>query len=73
MNNIIGPAEVEAEIMRLSGLLDLATTEIAKRARARAVAKADYKVAFAKARLLATGRVAERDDAATIDTEEEKP
>ena len=71
MIDVITPAEVEAEILRLSRLLDLATAEIAKRGRACANAKIDHRVAFATARLAATGTIPEREDVATLASQDE--
>lgn len=49
----INPPAVEGEIVRLSNLLDRATSETAKRARARAKSRRAFKTAYAKAYLLA--------------------
>lgn len=45
----LNPATVDAEIVRLSGLLDKATSETAKRARDAAVKRVAMKVALARA------------------------
>ena len=47
------PQAIEQEILRLSGLLDLATSKIANRARKSAETDVTYKVAFAQATLKA--------------------
>lgn len=67
----INPVECEREIMRFVGLLETATTKVAKRGRAAAEADADYKIAFAKALLASEGTVAERDAQATVATQQE--
>ena len=63
------PAEVEREIMRLAGLAERVTSEMAKRARHAAETDADYKAAAAKAFLKADGPVAEREAVAQVECE----
>lgn len=60
------PANVEAEILRLSSLAEKVTSEIASRARKAAEADADYKTAHATAFLKAEGPVAEREAHAQV-------
>jgi hypothetical protein len=66
---MLAQADVENEIMRLSGLAEKVTLEMAKRAQASAEADADYKVAHAKAFLAADGSVAVREAIAAVETE----
>jgi hypothetical protein len=66
----VTPAAVETEIMRLSGLLDLATSETAKRAREAAEARVKAKVAYAQAFLTAEGPVEARKASATIQSQD---
>lgn len=66
MTEPITQAAVEADIMRLSGLLDTATSEIAKRARDAAGKRVDSKVAQARAFLGAEGSVDARKASSTI-------
>lgn len=67
----LNPILVQAEIMRFVGLLETATTAVAKRGRAAAEADANYKIAFAQAVLQTEGTVAERDAMATVATQDE--
>lgn len=71
MSDPIAQADLEAEILRLSSLAEKVTHELAKRARASADADAAYKVAHAKALLLADGPQYVRDAEATVSTEAE--
>lgn len=48
---VLSPAEVDGEIMRISGRLDFQVGEIAKRSRHAAEAEVAYKLAHAKALL----------------------
>lgn len=66
----IAQVDIEAEILRLSDLLEKATHAVAKRARERAVARTAYKVAYAKAYLVASGPIPARESQATVDTEQ---
>lgn len=65
--NTLSQADVEEEILRIAALAERCTHEIAKRARAAAQADADYKIANAKAFLVAEGPVAEREARALTD------
>ena len=67
----IAQVDIEAEILRLSALAEKVTRELARRARAAAEADATYKVAHAKALLLADGPQYVRDAEATVKTETE--
>jgi hypothetical protein len=71
MSEPLSQAQVEAEIMRLSGLAEKATHEIAKRARAAAEADVAWKVGYAKAFLLADGTGPARDAQATVECADE--
>jgi len=64
--DVLNQAQVEAEIMRLSGLAERATTALAKRARASAEADAKFKVEFAKEFLKAEGSVDARNATANV-------
>lgn len=66
----IAQVDIEAEILRLSGLLEHATHEVAKRARDRAKKRTAYKVEFAKAYLVASGPIPAREAQATVATEQ---
>ncbi len=68
---MLAQADVEAEIMRLSERCEQVTLSLAKRAVAAAEADAAFKVAYAKAYLLADGPVAEREAHAAIATQRE--
>ena len=68
---VLNPAAVEAELIRFVSLLEKATQETARRGKRAAEAEVAYRVAFAKAILVAEGTVAERDAHATIVTERE--
>lgn len=71
MSHPIAQVDIEAEILRLSALAEKVTQELARRARAAAEADATYKVAHAKALLLADGPQYVRDAEATVKTETE--
>lgn len=61
--------QVEAEIMRLCGLAERVTTELATRARDAAEADAEYKRVYARAFLVSEGKtVSDREAEATIAT-----
>lgn len=63
---------IESEIVRLCALAEKVTTEIAQRARASAVADANYKKGHASAFLMAQGKtVGDREAAAALETENE--
>ena len=62
--------EVEQEIQRLSALTEKVTHELSQRAQAAAKARTGYKVAYAKAFLVAEGTGPVRDATATIATAE---
>lgn len=67
----LSQVSVEREILRISGLLDHQVTEIAKRARNAAQSEADYKLAYAKALIVAGGKtVADRESEALIECED---
>ena len=67
MENVVLPAQVENEIMRLSDLLEKVTTEHAERARHAAETDVAYDLAYARARLQQKdGTVADRDAHATL-------
>jgi hypothetical protein len=67
----IPQVHIEAEIVRFCEMLEKATQEVAKRARAAAAADANYKVSHAKALLLAEGPQYVRDAEATVRCEQE--
>lgn len=69
--NPVAQADVEAEILRFSALLETATRAVAKRAREAAEADVAYKVAHAKSLLLAEGPQYVRDAEATVKSETE--
>ena len=71
MTEPLAQVDVEAEILRLSAMAEKVTHELAKRARAAAEADVAYKVAHAKALLLAEGPQYVRDAEATVDCEAE--
>lgn len=71
MTEPLAQVEVESEIMRLSRLAEEVTQKLSQRARAAAEADATYKVAHAKALLLADGPQYVRDAEATVKTESE--
>lgn len=71
MSTPTAQVDIESEILRLSALAEKVTHELANRARAAAEADVTYKVAHAKAYLLANGTVGERDAEATVQTENE--
>lgn len=63
---------IESEIVRLCALAEKVTTEIAQRARASAIADANYKKGHASAFLMAQGKtVGDREAAAALETENE--
>ena len=68
MTDPVPQVDIEAEILRLSARAEHITQEIAKRARAAAEADVTYKVAHAKALLLAEGPQYIRDAEATGQT-----
>jgi hypothetical protein len=68
---MLSQEQVEAEIVRLSGLAEKVTTAMARRAVDAANADATYKCEFAKALLQTEGTVAEREAQATIATQNE--
>lgn len=70
MDDPIPQVQIETEIMRLAGLAESVTQELAKRARAAADADVAYKVAHAKALLAAEGPQYVRDAEATVRTED---
>lgn len=53
MTEVVGLAQVESELLRLSGMLEKATHAIRERATAAAEADTDYDIAYSKAFLLA--------------------
>lgn len=65
----VAQVDIEAEILRLSELAEKVTQELSRRARAAAEADVAYKVAHAKALLLADGPQYVRDAEATVQTE----
>lgn len=69
MDHPITQVDIEADIMRLCERCEKVTHELAKRARAAAEADAAYKVAHAKAFLVANGPVAEREAKALVECE----
>lgn len=71
MTEPLAQVDVEAEIMRLSRLAEEVTQKLSKRAREAAEADVTYKVAHAKALLLAEGPQYVRDAEATVKTEGE--
>lgn len=71
MDDPIPQVRIESEIMRLSALAEDVTHQLAKRARDAAEADVAYKVAHAKALLLAEGPQYVRDAEATVQTEAE--
>lgn len=71
MSEPITQVEIEGEIMRLSGLCERVTHEIAKRAMAAATADAAYKRAHASAYLLAEGTVGVREATADLECADE--
>ena len=71
MSEPIAQVDIEAEILRLSALAEKVTQTLSKRARAAAEADVAYKVAHAKALLLAEGPQYVRDAEATVKTERE--
>jgi len=71
MTEPLPQVDIEAEIMRLSSMAEKVTHELAKRARAAAEADVDYKVAHAKALLMAEGPQYVRDAEATVECEAE--
>lgn len=71
MTTPLAQVDVESEIFRLSELAEKVTHELSKRARAAAEADVTYKVAHAKALLLAEGAQYVRDAEATVKTEVE--
>ncbi len=64
----VTPIDVERDIIRLCECCNDVITKIAQRARAAAIADADYKERHAKAFLLAEGSVAVREALAAVDT-----
>lgn len=71
MSEPVAQVDIEAEILRLSGLAEQVTHKLAQRARAAAQADVDYKIAHAKALLLADGPQYVRDAEATVECEAE--
>ena len=71
MSDPVSQVHIESEILRLSGLAEEVTQKLAIRARAAAEADVIYKVAHAKALLLADGPQYVRDADATVKTEME--
>lgn len=71
MSAPLAQTDIEGEIMRLSGLAEQVTQRLSQRARAAADADVAYKVAHAKALLLADGPQYVRDAEATAKTETE--
>lgn len=67
----LAQVDIESEILRLSALAEQVTQELSKRARAAAEADVTYKVAHAKALLLADGPQYVRDAEATAKTAQE--
>lgn len=63
---------IESEIVRLSGLAERVTTELAKRARDAAEADANYKRSHAQSFLMAQGKtVGDREAVAALECDEE--
>lgn len=71
MSDPIPQVQIESEIMRLSALAERVTQKLAERARRAAETDVAYKVAHAKALLLADGPQYVRDAEATVKTETE--
>lgn len=72
MSEPLSQVFVESEIIRLCGLAERVTTELAKRARDAAEADANYKRAHASAFLMAQGKtVGDREAAAALETDAE--
>lgn len=71
MSDPMPQVDIEAEIIRLSGRAEEITQALAKRAREAAEADVKFKVAHAKALLLADGPQYVRDAEATVKTEVE--
>jgi hypothetical protein len=70
MDEPLSQTQIEAEILRLSGLAEKVTHELASRAREAAIADAAYKRRYAEAFLKAPkGPVADREAQATVDTQ----
>lgn len=59
-DDLLSQSEIEQEIIRLCGLAERVTHEIAKRAMAAAHADAEYKRQYASAYLMTAGTVANR-------------
>lgn len=71
MSRPISPAEVEAELWRLSKKLEQATDDLAAKAVRAAEAEVNYKAAFAKSVLAAEAKtVSDREAIATLETQE---
>ncbi len=70
-SHIVGPVDVEREIVRLCELCELVVTRIADRARKAAETDSEYKRVHARAVLEATGTIPERDAKAHIASENE--
>jgi len=69
---LIAQDDLEAEMRRLSGLLDQATSKIAYRETRAAQAKVEYEIAYAKRLLQVEAKtVDERKAIATVDTADE--
>lgn len=66
----IAQVDIEREIVRLSGLLEKATHAVRTRGQELAHARTAFKVAYAKALLVAEGTVPVREAEATVATEE---
>lgn len=71
MMDVPAQVDVEADIIRLSGLAEKVTTALAKRAAESARKDAAYRSAHAHAILKSTGTVAEREAQAALATEDE--
>ncbi len=66
---MVSQVEIEENILRLSDLCEKATHEVRKRGEAKADARTEYAVEFAKARLRSERTtVGEREDEATVAT-----
>lgn len=72
MTEPLSQVQIESEIVRLCGLAERVTTEIAQRARTSAEADARYKKAHASAYLMAQGKtVGDREAVAALETDAE--
>lgn len=70
-DDLLTQAQIEQELIRLSGLAEKVTHEIAKRAMAAAHADAAYKKAYAQSYLLAQGTVGTRECTADLECADE--